>query len=157
MTSKLIRDPRIDPRIKAMFAGPDQPPAGDIASREALLAEANSPQALAAEAARTSFLDAFATEADVKGLPPTIINVNECDPLRDEGVNFYRLLLRTVVPARCRQLMGTTHSVEVLWPARTSAGMRPRSWRGSHGGRTQLYGKIHILFRGAMAEANCLC
>ena len=35
----------------------------------------------------------FATETDVKGLPPTIINVNECDPVRDEGVNFYRLLL----------------------------------------------------------------
>ena len=57
---------------------------------------------------------AFATEADVKGLPPTIISVNECDPLRDEGVNFYRLLLRAGVPARCRQPMGTTHSVEVL-------------------------------------------
>jgi acetyl esterase/lipase len=56
----------------------------------------------------------FATEADVKGLPPTIINVNECDPLRDEGVNFYRLLLRAGVPARCRQVMGTTHSVEVF-------------------------------------------
>jgi acetyl esterase/lipase len=322
MTSKLIRDPRIDPRIKAIFAGPDQPPAGDVASREALLAEANSPQALAAQVAADSFLDtcdteanapsaglsirtdrfisapdgneiqvaitrpdtpervacvvyfhgggmqiqscfngvhrawgriiaaqgvavvmvdfrnslvpssapevlpfpaglndcvsgvrwthanadalnidaarivvaggsgganltlatglkllrdgdigliqglyasapyisgrwphpdspssvedngilldlhnnrgamaygldayerrdplawpAFATEADVKGLPPTIISVNECDPLRDEGVNFYRLLLRAGVPARCRQMMGTTHSVEVF-------------------------------------------
>ena len=31
---------------------------------------------------------------DVKGLPPTVISVNECDPLRDEGINFYRLLLR---------------------------------------------------------------
>jgi hypothetical protein len=29
-------------------------------------------------------------------------------------VNFYLLLLRAGVPARCRQLMGTTHSVEVL-------------------------------------------
>jgi acetyl esterase len=57
---------------------------------------------------------AFATEADVKGLPPTIISVNECDPLRDEGVNFYRLLLQAGVPARCRQIMGTTHGAELF-------------------------------------------
>jgi acetyl esterase len=40
----------------------------------------------------------FTTETDVKGLPPIIINVNEC----------------VGVPARCRQVMGTTHPVEVL-------------------------------------------
>jgi acetyl esterase len=56
----------------------------------------------------------FASEADVKGLPPTIISVNECDPLRDEGVNFYRLLLRAGVPARCRQVMGTVHGAEIF-------------------------------------------
>jgi acetyl esterase/lipase len=50
----------------------------------------------------------------VRGLPPTIISVNECDPLRDEGVNFYRLLLRAGVPARCRQVMGTTHGAEIF-------------------------------------------
>lgn len=57
---------------------------------------------------------AFATERDVEGLPPVIISVNELDPLRDEGVNFYRLLLRAGVPARCRQVMGTVHGTEVL-------------------------------------------
>lgn len=56
----------------------------------------------------------FATEDDVRGLPPTVISVNECDPLRDEGVNFYRLLLRAGVPARCRQVMGTVHGTEIL-------------------------------------------
>ena len=56
----------------------------------------------------------FATEVDVKGLPPTVISVNECDPLRDEGVNFYRLLLRAGVPARCRQVMGTIHGTEIF-------------------------------------------
>jgi acetyl esterase/lipase len=56
----------------------------------------------------------FATEADVQGLPPTVISVNECDPLRDEGVNFYRLLLRAGVPARCRQVMGTVHGTEIF-------------------------------------------
>ena len=38
---------------------------------------------------------AFATEQDVQGLPPTVISVNECDPLRDEGIAFYRTLLRS--------------------------------------------------------------
>ncbi len=56
----------------------------------------------------------FATEADVAGFPPTVISVNECDPLRDEGVGFYRLLLRAGVPARCRQVMGTVHGTEIF-------------------------------------------
>jgi acetyl esterase/lipase len=56
----------------------------------------------------------FANSEDVRGLPPTIISVNECDPLRDEGVNFYRFLLREGVEARCRQVMGTAHAIEVF-------------------------------------------
>jgi acetyl esterase len=56
----------------------------------------------------------FATEEDVRGFPPTVISVNECDPLRDEGVNFYRLLLAAGVPARCRQIMGTMHGTEIF-------------------------------------------
>ena len=56
----------------------------------------------------------FATEGDVKGLAPTVISVNECDPLRDEGINFYRLLLRAGVAARCHQAMGTIHGTEVF-------------------------------------------
>jgi acetyl esterase/lipase len=56
----------------------------------------------------------FATEEDVDGLVPTVISVNECDPLRDEGINFYRLLLRAGVPARCRQVMGTIHATEIF-------------------------------------------
>jgi acetyl esterase/lipase len=56
----------------------------------------------------------FATEDDVRGLVPTVINVNECDPLRDEGINFYRLLLRAGVKARCRQVMGTIHASDIF-------------------------------------------
>jgi acetyl esterase/lipase len=56
----------------------------------------------------------FATAEDVSGFPPTVINVNECDPLRDEGINFYRLLLSAGVPARCRQMMGTMHGTEIF-------------------------------------------
>ena len=56
----------------------------------------------------------FATEDDVRGLVPTVISVNECDPLRDEGINFYRVLLRAGVAARCRQVMGTIHGTEIF-------------------------------------------
>ena len=51
----------------------------------------------------------FATEEQVMGFPNTVISVNECDPLRDEGVEFYRLLLKAGQSARCRQVMGTIH------------------------------------------------
>ena len=56
----------------------------------------------------------FAKLEDVEGLPPTMISVNECDPLRDEGIAFYRLLLEAGVEARCRQVMGTAHGTEVM-------------------------------------------
>ncbi len=57
---------------------------------------------------------AFATAQDIKGFPPTVISVNECDPLRDEGIAFYRLLLTNGVSARCRQVMGTIHGTEIF-------------------------------------------
>jgi acetyl esterase/lipase len=56
----------------------------------------------------------FATAQDIAGFPPTIISVNECDPLRDEGIAFYRLLVHNGVAARCRQVMGTIHGTEVI-------------------------------------------
>ncbi|RKP53482.1 alpha/beta hydrolase [Pararobbsia silviterrae] len=57
---------------------------------------------------------AFATSEDVAGLPPVVISVNECDALRDEGIAFYRLLLGAGVAARCRQVMGACHGIEIL-------------------------------------------
>lgn len=59
----------------------------------------------------------FATADDVRGLPPTMINVNECDPLRDEGIAFYRLLMSAGVDARCREVRGTCHAAELLMTA----------------------------------------
>ncbi len=56
----------------------------------------------------------FATVEDVKDFPPTVISVNECDPLRDEGVGFYRLLLKAGVAARGRMVLGTIHGTEVF-------------------------------------------
>lgn len=55
----------------------------------------------------------FATVEDVAGFPPTVISVNECDPLRDEGVAFYRLLLSAGVAARGREVLGTMHGTEL--------------------------------------------
>ncbi len=56
----------------------------------------------------------FATLDDVRGFPPTVVSVNECDPLRDEGVAFYRLLLEAGVAARGRVVLGTSHATEVF-------------------------------------------
>jgi len=56
----------------------------------------------------------FATRQDLEGLPPTVISVNECDPLRDEGIAFYRLLMDSGVSARCRQVTGACHGLELL-------------------------------------------
>jgi len=56
----------------------------------------------------------FAQRNDVEGFPPVVISVNECDPLLDEGLGFYRLLVKSGVSARCRQLMGMCHGIEAM-------------------------------------------
>ena len=56
----------------------------------------------------------FASIEDLKGLPKTYIIVNECDPLRDEGVNFYRMLREADIDAQCRQVMGSIHGTEIF-------------------------------------------
>lgn len=52
--SKLTEDPRIDPRIKAVFAV-DFPPPKNVSSREEVLALANSPEAIAGRQAMEAF------------------------------------------------------------------------------------------------------
>lgn len=56
----------------------------------------------------------FATKEDLAGLCPVTISVNECDPLCDEGVLFYRNCCAAAVHARCRMVMGTFHGSEIL-------------------------------------------
>ena len=56
----------------------------------------------------------FATKHDLTGLPPCVISVNECDPLRDEGLNFYRACLRAGVAATCREVRGTPHGGDLM-------------------------------------------
>jgi acetyl esterase/lipase len=55
----------------------------------------------------------FATEADVVGLPPHVITVNELDPLRDEGIAYFRLLQRAGVPVVGRVNLGLTHAADM--------------------------------------------
>ena len=54
-----------------------------------------------------------ATASDLEGLPPHVISVNELDPLRDEGLAFYRKLLAAGIPAVARTAHGTTHGADL--------------------------------------------
>ncbi|AFM15523.1 esterase/lipase [Mycolicibacterium chubuense NBB4] len=55
-----------------------------------------------------------AAEDELSGLPPHVISVNELDPLRDEGLQYYRRLLRAGVPAVGRMVAGTCHGGDLL-------------------------------------------
>jgi acetyl esterase/lipase len=55
----------------------------------------------------------FATTSDVEGLPPHVITVNELDPLRDEGIAYFRTLQRAGVPVVGRVNLGLTHAADM--------------------------------------------
>lgn len=55
-----------------------------------------------------------AADADLAGLPPHVISVNELDPLRDEGLVYYRRLLRAGVSAFGRVVAGSCHGGDLL-------------------------------------------
>src|SRR5215470_14157476 len=57
MASKIVQDPRIDPRLKAAFGAMDLAGGGNVASREAMLAEENSPAGKARAAALVGWLN----------------------------------------------------------------------------------------------------
>ncbi|MEM9623913.1 MAG: alpha/beta hydrolase fold domain-containing protein [Pseudomonadota bacterium] len=54
--------------------------------------------------------------SDLSGLPPHIISVNELDPLRDEGLLFYRNLLAAGVSVVARTVHGTPHAGDLMFP-----------------------------------------
>ncbi len=56
----------------------------------------------------------WATDEELSGLPPHVISVNEMDPLRDEGLLYYRRLVRAGVPAVGRIVAGTAHGCDLL-------------------------------------------
>jgi acetyl esterase/lipase len=52
---------------------------------------------------------------DLVGLPPHAISVNQLDPLRDEGLVYYRKLLDAGVSAVSRTVNGTCHAGDCLF------------------------------------------
>jgi acetyl esterase/lipase len=58
-----------------------------------------------------------ATADDLAGLPPHVISVNQLDPLRDEGLAYYRKLVGAGVPTVCRTVNGTCHAGDLLFRA----------------------------------------
>jgi acetyl esterase/lipase len=57
----------------------------------------------------------WAPPADMQGLPPHVISVNELDPLRDEGIAYYRKLMAAGVTARAKVVMGTPHAADLCF------------------------------------------
>lgn len=58
-----------------------------------------------------------ATVDDLRGMPPHVISVNELDPLRDEGLAYFRRLAAAGVPVTSRTVNGTCHAADVFFPA----------------------------------------
>jgi acetyl esterase len=56
-----------------------------------------------------------AQRSDLEGLPPHVISVNELDPLRDEGLAYFRMLLDAGVSAIGRTVNGTCHAADCLF------------------------------------------
>lgn len=56
-----------------------------------------------------------ADPADLRGLPPHVITVNELDPLRDEGIAYFRKLQAAGVPVLGRVNLGLTHAAELIF------------------------------------------
>jgi acetyl esterase/lipase len=59
----------------------------------------------------------YAGPADLQGLPPHVISVNQLDPLRDEGLAYFRKLLEAGVPATSRTVNGTCHAGDCIFRA----------------------------------------
>jgi acetyl esterase len=55
-----------------------------------------------------------ASDDDLRGMPPHVVSVNELDPLRDEGLDYYRRLVRAGVSAAGRVVVGTCHGGDML-------------------------------------------
>jgi acetyl esterase/lipase len=51
---------------------------------------------------------------ELAGLPPHVISVNQLDPLRDEGLAYYRKLADAGVPVASRTVNGTCHAGDCL-------------------------------------------
>ena len=57
----------------------------------------------------------LAERADLAGLPPHVISVNELDPLRDEGLRYAQKLLGAGVAVVSRTVNGTCHAGDMMF------------------------------------------
>jgi acetyl esterase/lipase len=57
-----------------------------------------------------------ATIEDLAGMPPHVISVNELDPLRDEGLAYFRNLAAAGIRVYSRTVNGTCHAGDLLFP-----------------------------------------
>jgi acetyl esterase/lipase len=57
----------------------------------------------------------WAKNEDLQGLPPHVISVNELDPLRDEGLKYYQMLMAAGVSVYSRTVNGTCHAGDLLF------------------------------------------
>lgn len=56
-----------------------------------------------------------AADDDLAGLPPHVISVNQLDPLRDEGLAYYRKLAGAGVQVNSRTVNGTCHAGDCIF------------------------------------------
>jgi acetyl esterase/lipase len=56
----------------------------------------------------------WATIEDLRGFPNSVVALNEVDPLYDEGLEFYRKLMKAGVAVRCRSILGTPHAGDII-------------------------------------------
>ena len=56
-----------------------------------------------------------AETADLAGLPPHVISVNQLDPLRDEGLRYFQKLLAAGVSVTSRTVNGTCHAGDCIF------------------------------------------
>src|SRR5580698_2038157 len=93
MASKLASDPRIDPRLKAMFgAMPEMTDPGDARDRDQLLAEVNTEEAKARSAMQKQMFDAIDTEevASFKGLTIRTVTFTKQQTANEIKIQFIR-------------------------------------------------------------------
>jgi acetyl esterase/lipase len=59
----------------------------------------------------------YRADAELRGLPPHVVSVNELDPLRDEGLAYQRRLVANGVSAVGRIVSGTVHGGDMYFRA----------------------------------------
>ena len=65
---------------------------------------------------RCDLLGGVATDEDLSGLPPHVISVNELDPIRDEGLQYYRRFVHAGVPAVGRSSQARATAATLILP-----------------------------------------